>query len=68
MKSLFDVEELKRVQELRIDEFSRRRLIENQDTIFELTGKIQELQNAIKVVSPTSTSSQRLKSSSIMSP
>ena len=32
-KSLHETEELKRVQELRIDEFSRRRLIENQDTI-----------------------------------
>ena len=33
MKSLNETDELKRVQELRIDEFSRRRLIENQDTI-----------------------------------
>ena len=39
------MEELKRVQELRVDEFSRRRLIENQDTINELTARIQELQN-----------------------
>ena len=31
-KSLHEMEELKRVQELRIDEFSRRRLIENQNT------------------------------------
>ena len=37
------MEELKRVQELRIDELSRRRLIENQDTIHELTVTIQEL-------------------------
>ena len=41
------MEELKRVQELRIDESSRRRLIENQDTINELTGRIQELQNEV---------------------
>ena len=41
------MEELKRVQELRIDEFSRRRLIENQDTIDELTARIQELQNEV---------------------
>ena len=39
------MEELKRVQELRIDESSKRRLIENQDTINELTARIQELQN-----------------------
>ena len=41
------MEELKRVQELRIDEFSTRRLIENQDTINELTARIQELQNEV---------------------
>ena len=47
IKSLHEMEELKRVQELRIDESSRRRLIENQDTIFELTARIQELQNEV---------------------
>ena len=47
IKSLHEMEELKRVQELRIDEFSRRRLIENQDTIHELTARIQELQNEV---------------------
>ena len=41
------MEELNRVQELRIDEFSRRRLIENQDTTNELTARIQELQNEV---------------------
>ena len=41
------MEELKRVQELRVDESSRRRLIENQDTINELTARIQELQNKV---------------------
>ena len=33
IKSLHEMEELKRVQELRVDEFSRRRLMENQDNI-----------------------------------
>ena len=47
MKSLNEMEELYRVQELRIDEFSRRRFIENQDTINELTARIQELQNEV---------------------
>ena len=47
MKSLHEMEELKRVQELRIDESSRRRLIENRDTILELTARIQELQNEV---------------------
>ena len=41
------MEELKKVQELRIDESSRRRLIENQDTINELKARIQELQKSI---------------------
>ena len=40
IKSLHEIEELKRVQELRVDEFSRRRLIENQDTINERTARI----------------------------
>ena len=47
IKNVHEKEELKRVQELRIDEFSRRRLIENQDTIHELTARIQELQNEV---------------------
>ena len=42
IKSLHEMEELKRVQELRVDEFSRRRLIENQDTINEFTARIQD--------------------------
>ena len=47
IKSLYEMEDLKRVQELRIDEFSTRRLTENQDTIKELTARIQELQNEV---------------------
>ena len=47
IKSLHEMEELKRVQELRIEEFSMRRLIENQDTINELTTRIRELQNEV---------------------
>ena len=38
---------MKRFQESRIDEFARRRLIENRDTMLELTAKIQELQNEV---------------------
>ena len=47
IKSLHEMEELKRVQDLRIDEFSRRRLIEDRDTILELTARVQERQNAV---------------------
>ena len=45
MKSLNEVKELKRFQGSTFDEFSRRRLIEDRDTILELTAKVQELQN-----------------------
>ena len=41
------MDELKRVQGLRVDEFSRRTLNENQDTINELTARSQELQNEV---------------------
>ena len=43
IKSLHEMEELKRVQELRVDEFSRSRLIENQEAINELTARIHEV-------------------------
>ena len=47
IKSFHEMEELKRVQELRIDESSKRRFIENQDNINELTARVQELQNEV---------------------
>ena len=49
-KSLNEMEELKRFQGPRIDTIARRRLVEDQDTILELTGKIQEFQNEINCV------------------
>ena len=50
MKSLDEMEELKRFQGFTFDEFSRRRLTEDQDTILELTARIQELQNEVNCV------------------
>ena len=44
-KSLNEIEELKRFQGSTFDPIARRRLVEDQDTILGLTGKIQELQN-----------------------
>ena len=41
------MEELKRFQGSTFDTIARRRLVEDRDTILELTGKIQELQNEI---------------------
>ena len=46
-KSLKEMEELKMFQSSTFDTIARRRLVEDQDTILELTGKIQELQNEI---------------------
>ena len=46
-KSLNEMEELKRFQGSTFDTFSRRKLIEDRDTIIELTAKFQELQNDI---------------------
>ena len=50
IKSLHEMEELSSVQESRVDESSIRRLIENQDTMNELTARIQELQNEVNCV------------------
>ena len=47
IKSLNEIEELNEFQSSTFDTFARRRLVEDQDTILELTGKIQELQNEI---------------------
>ena len=46
-KSLSEMEELKRFQGSAFDTISRRRLIEDRDTILELTAKIQELHNEV---------------------
>ena len=46
-KSLSEMEELERFQGSTFDTISRRKLVEDRDTILELTGKIQELQNEI---------------------
>ena len=46
-KCLSEMEELKRFQGSTFDTIARRKLVEDRDTILELTGKIQELQNEI---------------------
>ena len=46
-KSPNETEELKRFQGSAFETIARRRLFEDQDTILELTGKIQDLQNEI---------------------
>ena len=44
------MEDLKRFQGSTFDTIARRKLIEDRDTILQLTGKIQELQNEINCV------------------
>ena len=46
-KSLSEMEELKKFQSSTFDTIARRRLVEDQDTILELTSMIQELQSEI---------------------
>ena len=45
--SLNEMKELKKFQSSTFDTIARRRLVEDQDTILELTSKMQELQNEI---------------------
>ena len=46
-QSLNEMEELKKFQSSTFDTIAKRRLVEDQDTILELSGRIQELQNEI---------------------
>ena len=46
-KSLSEMEELKKFQSSTFDTIATRRLVEDQDTIWALTGRIQELQNEV---------------------
>ena len=50
-KSLHEMEELKKFQSSTFDTTARRRLVEDQDTILELSGRLQELQNEINCMS-----------------
>ena len=52
-KSLNEMEELKRFQGFTFDTITRRQLIEDRDTILELTAKIQELQNEVNCMNDT---------------
>ena len=49
-RSLNEMEQLKRFQGSTFDTIARKKLVEDQDTILELTAKIQELQNEINCV------------------
>ena len=47
-RSLTEMEELRKFQSSAFDPFARRKLIEDQNTILELSGRVQELQNEVK--------------------
>ena len=47
IRGVHQLEPLMRNQDLRIKEFSRRKMIKDQNTIEEVTGKVQELQDEI---------------------
>ena len=45
------MEELKKLQSSTFETMARRRLVEDQDTILELTGRVQELQKGVNCMS-----------------
>ena len=49
-QSLTETEELRKFQSSRFDTLARRKLIEDQNTILELSGGVQELQNEVNCV------------------
>ena len=49
-KSLKEMKELKKFQRSTLDTLARRRLVEDQNTIMELSGRLQELQNEVNCV------------------
>ena len=49
IRNMRDIEELQKCQMLKVDDVSRRKLTEDQNTIMELRAKIQELQNEGKL-------------------
>ena len=46
-RSLTEMEELRKFESSAFDTFARRKLIEDQNTILELSGRVQELQNEV---------------------
>ena len=50
-RSLSEMEELRKFQSSTFDTIARRKLVEDQNTVLELSGRIQELQNEINCMS-----------------
>ena len=53
LRNMRDMEELQKSHVLKVDELSRRRLTEDQNTIMELRARIQELQNEVNCMNDT---------------
>ena len=49
-QSLTEMEELRKFQSSTLDTLARRKLIEDQNTILELSGRVQELQNEVNCI------------------
>ena len=49
-QSLTEIEELRKFQSSTFDTIARRKLIEDQNTVMELSGRVQELQNEVNCV------------------
>ena len=50
-RSLTEMEELRKIQSSTFDTIARRKLVEDQNSILELSGKVQELQNEVNCIS-----------------
>ena len=50
-RSLTEMEELRKFQSSTFDTIARRKLVEDQDTLLELSGRIQDLQNEVNCIS-----------------
>ena len=59
IRSIHEVVELKRAQEMRIDEFSGQELRESQATFHELTSQIQEMQETVNLTNDSRKNSRR---------
>ena len=59
VRSLNEIKELKKFQSSTFDTITRRRLVEDQDTLLELIGKIQELQNEVNCMKDSKDFSER---------
>ena len=61
IRSIHEMGELKRAQELRVDEFSVQKLSESHDTIQRLTSQIQELQEEVNCMSDSGDFQDRIE-------